>query len=63
MIVIGAKQGNGKVIVKHIDDASAYNLQGFIGKYVEKFVMSPLEKAPAQKSSGLTKEFLAQYGF
>lgn len=34
-----------------------------IGKYVEKFVMSPLEKAPAQEPSGLTKEFLAQYGF
>ena len=30
LIVIGAKQRNGKVIVKHINDTSAYNLQGFI---------------------------------
>ena len=36
LIVIGAKQRNGKVIVKHIDDTSAYNLQGFIGKHVER---------------------------
>lgn len=36
LIVIGAKQRNGNVIVKHIDDTSAYNLQGFIEKYVEK---------------------------
>ena len=36
LIVIGAKQRNGKVIVKHIDDTSAYNLQGFIGRHVER---------------------------
>ena len=36
LIVIGAKQRNGKVIVKHNDDTSAYNLQGFIGKHVER---------------------------
>jgi riboflavin synthase len=34
-----------------------------IGKYVEKFVMSPLEKTPSPKPHGLTKEFLTQYGF
>ncbi len=36
LIIIGAKQRNGKVIVKHIDDTSAYNLQGFIGRHVER---------------------------
>lgn len=36
LIVVGAKQRNGKVIVKHIDDTSAYNLQGFIGRHVER---------------------------
>ena len=36
LIVIGAKQRNGKVIVKHIDDTSAYNLQGFIGRHVRE---------------------------
>ena len=50
LIVIGAKQRNGNVIVKHIDDTSAYNLQGFIEKYVEK------------KSNVFTDEFKSYIG-
>lgn len=49
-IVIGAKQRNGNVIVKHIDDTSAYNLQGFIEKNVEK------------KSNVFTDEFKSYKG-
>lgn len=49
-IVIGAKQRNGNVIVKHIDDTSAYNLQGFINKHVEK------------KSNVFTDEFRSYKG-
>lgn len=50
LIVIGAKQRNGNVIVKHIDDTSAYHLQGFINKHVEK------------KSNVFTDEFRSYKG-
>ena len=50
LIVIGANQRNGNVIVKHIDDTSAYNLQGFINKHVEK------------KSNVFTDEFKSYKG-
>ena len=34
-----------------------------IGKYVERFVTSPLEASSEQGASKLTREFLSQYGF
>ena len=36
LVVIGAKQRDGRVIVNHINDTSSFNLQGFIEKNVQK---------------------------
>ena len=62
-IVIGAKQRNGNVIVKHIDDTSAYNLQGFINKHVEKKSNVFTDKFRSYKGlTGFVHEFVNHSG-